>query len=168
MAPDIELTRLYGKADMEQQLEELSASYTELIDKATTEKQRLALNKQRENDIRDISAMRDRLRGTYNQPADPDNFFIRVGRTMRDANFLRMLGGMTMSAIPDLARPIAVNGLRPVGRGLRALAMSPKEFGMSVAEARRAAVGLDMVMNSRAASMADITDIYTCRGFTGC
>ena len=72
--------------------------------------------------------MRDRLRGTYRTPEDPNTFFIRAGRTLRDVNFLRMLGGMTLSAIPDIARPIAVNGLRPLGRAMKALAFAPQEF----------------------------------------
>lgn len=160
MAPDVELTRLYGKADMEDEIADIASSYKELIDAAKTEKERIKLNKQLEADQRDISAMRDRLRGSYRTPEDPNSFFIRAGRVLRDANFVRMLGGMTLSAIPDLSRPIAVNGLRPVSRGMMALATSPKRFGMAVAEARKAAVGLDMVLNSRVASMAEITDIY--------
>jgi hypothetical protein len=160
MAPDIELTRLYGNANMEQEIADIASSYKELIDAAKTEKAKLKLTEKMQADQRDISAMRDRLRGTYRTPDDPNSFFIRSGRVLRDANFVRMLGGMTLSAIPDLARPIAVNGLRPVARGMMALATSPKKFGMSVAEARKAAVGLDMVLNGRAASMAEITDIY--------
>lgn len=161
LAPDVELTRMYGSADMTEQLEEIIPnSYRELIDKSTTEKQRLDLDKRIEADQRDIAAMRDRLRGNYLIPNDPNSFFIRAGKTLRSVNFLRMLGGMTISAIPDLARPVAVNGLRPVARSLRALAISPRKVKMSLEEARRSAVGLDMVLNSRATSMAEITDIY--------
>lgn len=161
MAPDVELTRLYGSADMKEQIEELiPSSFKELIDKAKTEKERLNLTAKMEQAQIDISAMRDRLRGNYRTPEDPNSFFVRAGRVLRDANFVRMLGGMTLSAIPDLARPIAVNGLRPVARGMMALATSPKRFKMAKDEARRAAVGLDMVLNGRASSMADLTDIY--------
>ena len=160
MAPDLELSRLYGDANMEQQLIEVADSYKELIDAAKTEKQRTKLAKQLESDQNDISAMRDRLRGTYRTPENPNTFFIRSGRTIRDLNFVRMLGGMTLSAIPDMARPIAVNGLMPVAKGLKALATNPKRVGMSIKEAKKAAVGLDMVLNSRASSLAEINDIY--------
>jgi hypothetical protein len=160
MAPDVEISRLYGDANMQQQLDEVRDSYNELIKQATTEKQRTKLHKQLKNDTRDIEAIRDRLRGTYRQPEDPNSFFIRAGRTLRDANFMRMLGGMTISAIPDLSRPVAVNGLKPVARGLKALIMSPRVFGMALAEVKKAAVGWDMVLNGRVASLAEITDIY--------
>jgi len=160
MAPDIELNRMFGSSDLAQQVEDIASSYKPLIDKAKTEKDRIKLKKRMEGDIRDIEAMRDMLRGTYRVPEDPDSFFIRAGRTLRDVNFVRMLGGMTISAIPDLARPIAVNGLRPVARGLKALAFSGEKFKMAKAEAKKNAIGLDMVINSRVSSLADITDIY--------
>jgi hypothetical protein len=160
MAPDVEISRLYGDANMQQQLDEVRDSYNELIRQATTEKQRIKLHRQLKNDKRDIEAIRDRLRGTYRQPEDPDAFFIRGGKTIRDVNFMRMLGGMTLSAIPDLARPVAVNGLKPVARGLKALIMSPEVYGMAKAEAKKAAVGWDMVLNGRVASVAELTDIY--------
>lgn len=160
MAADVELSRLYGTADMTQQLDEISDSYSELIRNATTEKERIKLNDKLQSDLKDIQAMRDRLRGTYLTPEDPNSFFIRAGRTLRDVNFLRMLGGMTLSAIPDLARPIAVNGLRPVAKTLGAIAASPAQFKMALKEARRNAIGMDMVLNGRASSLAEITDIY--------
>lgn len=160
MAPDVELTKRFGRADLEDQIAEIVESYNQKLDEATTEKSRRALSNRRDADIRDIEAMRDRIRGTYRTPEDPNSFFIRANRALRDINFLRMLGGMTLSAIPDLARPVAVNGLRPVAKGLASLATSPKRFNMARLEAKKAAVGLDMVLNSRASSLAEITDVY--------
>ncbi|MCP4272999.1 MAG: hypothetical protein GY781_13740 [Gammaproteobacteria bacterium] len=160
MAPDIELTRLYGDMEMEAERKAIFDDYKPKIEAAKTEKQRVKLQKQAENNVRDMEAVRDRLRGTYRMPDDPDAFFVRAGRNLRDINFVRMLGGMTISAIPDMARPVAVNGLRPVGRGLKALATSPKKFKMAKAEAKRMGVGLDMVLNSRATTLADVADFY--------
>lgn len=50
---------------MGDQIRRVSEEYTRLIKEAKTPKQRAALEKQREADIRDITAMRDRLLGTY-------------------------------------------------------------------------------------------------------
>lgn len=164
MAPDVELTRAFGRADMIDQFDELKADYAELRQKAKKEGNTKALrqlDKSERQDIIDLEAVRDMMRGTYRTPENPDAFFIRAGRVLRDANFVRMLGGMTLSAIPDMARTVAVNGLRPVGRSLKALATSPQAVKMSKEEAKRAAVGLDMVLNSRASSLAEITDIYS-------
>lgn len=56
--------------------------------------------------------MRDRLLGTYGAPQDPRSFFVRAGRVARNINFLRLLGGMTVSAATDLMRPMMQHGLR--------------------------------------------------------
>lgn len=160
MGPDVELTRMFGSVDLKNNLENITDEYTKLIKKAKTEKQRLKLQEKQKADIRDLEAMRDRLRGTYRMPEDGNSFFVRAGRTLRDVNFLRMLGGMTLSAIPDLARPIAMNGLKPVARSIKAMAFAPAKFKLSRLEAKKAAVGLDMVLNSRAASLAELGDIY--------
>jgi hypothetical protein len=160
MAPDVELTKSFGRADLADQLEEVTKDWNKRIRDAKNKKERNKLENRKEADIRDLEAMRDRLRGTYRMPEDPNSFFVRAGRTLRDINFMRMLGSMTISAIPDIARPIAVNGLKPVAKGLRALATSPKRFGLARTEAKKAAVGLDMVLNSRASSLAEVGDIY--------
>jgi hypothetical protein len=160
MAPDVELTKQFGRPDLRDQLEEITKDFGERTKKTTTEAQRVKLEKQLNTALDDVSAMRDRLRGTYMVPNDPTKWFIRAPRFIRDVNFLRMLGGMTLSAIPDLARPIAVTGLRPVARGLKALAFSPKKFKMARLEAKKAGIGWDMVGNSRAITMADVADRY--------
>lgn len=165
MGPDIELNRMFGEVSGEGTIAQVDIRYEKLKKAAKTEKERTKLSDKQQADKRDLQAMWDRLRGTYRTPEDPNSFFIRAGRVLRDVNFLRMLGGMTISAIPDLARPIAVNGLKPMARAIKAMAFSPKTFKMAREEAKRAAVGLDMVLNSRAASMAEIGDIYA-RGTT--
>jgi len=161
MAPDIEISRRFGSPDMKSQIDDLNDDYMELLEEAKDEKQRMQIEKWRDSDVRDIEAMRDRLRGNYKTPADPNSFFTRAGRVIRDVNFLRMLGGMTLSAIPDLARPIAVNGLKPVSKALVSMVSDRDIWKMSKAEAKRNAIGLDMVLNSRAASLADVQDVYS-------
>ena len=160
MAPDVELTRQFGSVGLEKELKQIGKEYDDLLSKAKTEKQRAKMQKQKETALRDVEAVRDRLRGTYKAPENPDSFFVRAGRVLRDVNFMRMLGGMTLSAIPDMARPVAVNGLKPVSKGLMSLALSPKKFNIARNQAKKFAIGLDMVLNSRAMSMSDVADHY--------
>jgi hypothetical protein len=163
MAPDVELTRAFGRADLGDQIDEIKADYADLRETAKKKGKPKALkdlDRRERQDILDLEATRDLLRGTYRVPENPDAFFIRAGRVLRDANFVRMLGGMTLSAIPDMARPIAVNGLKPLGRTLKTLVTAPSKFNMARLEAKKAGAGLDMVLNSRASSMAELTDIY--------
>lgn len=158
-APDIELTRAFGNKSMERQLKDIQDEYDELMRANPNEQAKLA--KARENDIRDITAMRDRLVGTYGMPDDPSSFFVRAGRAMRNVNFVTKLGGMTVSAIPDLARGVMVNGFGNTMRGYGALITRSPALQANKAEMEKMAVGLETVLNTRSRLMADLVDSST-------
>ena len=84
--------------------------YTEAQRTAKTEKERIKLKKQADADIRDITAMRDRMRGVYAQP-DPDNVWVRAGRVSRNLNYMRFMGGVVASSVPDVARIFMAEGI---------------------------------------------------------
>lgn len=102
--------------------------------------------------------MRDRLVGTYGMPDDPSSFFVRVGAFLRNANFVTKLGGMTFSAIPDLARGVMVNGFSNAMRGYSALIARSPAFKASRAEQLKMAVGLETILHSWARAMNDLID----------
>ncbi len=163
VGPEIELTAQFGSKDMGEQIRQVSEEYTQLIKDAKTPKERGRLEKQRDADLRDIEAMRDRLIGTYGAPKDPRSFFVRAGRVARNINFLRLLGGMTISAATDLMRPVMQHGisksLRPMGvmlRNMSAVKVATKDL-------REMAVGLDYVLSTRTKAIADLTDPYSRR-----
>lgn len=89
-------------------------------------------------------------------PEDPGGFFIRAGRTARNLNGLRLLGGMTLSAMPDLARPLWKHGLAPYVKGTRAILGSKELRNMAKADLQRMGVGLDLVLDQRLRSMAEL------------
>ncbi len=163
VGPEIELTAQFGSKDMGEQIRQVSEEYTQLIKDAKTPKERAKLEKQREADLRDIEAMRDRLIGTYGAPKDPRSFFVRAGRVARNVNFLRLLGGMTISAATDLMRPVMQHGLskslRPMGTMLRNMAA----VKVAANDLREMAVGLDYVLSTRTKAIADLTDPYSRR-----
>lgn len=163
VGPEIELTAQFGSKDMGEQIRQVSEEYTQLIKDAKTPKERAKLEKQREADLRDIEAMRDRLIGTYGAPKDPRSFFVRAGRVARNVNFLRLLGGMTISAATDLMRPVMQHGLskslRPMGAMLRNMAA----VKVAAKDLREMAVGLDYVLSTRTKAIADLTDPYSRR-----
>lgn len=143
------------------QLQELRTEYDRLKGQAKTEKERIDLDKRMKADIRDIAAIRDRVLGTYKMPSDPNSWIVRTGRIARNANYLRLLGGMTLSAIPDISRNVMVHGLsRAVGDGFIPFAKNSKSIKLLKEEVRLAGSATDMVLNSRAASLADITDDF--------
>lgn len=161
MAPDVELQRQFGSIGLDDQLGRIQADYRRLMDAAPDEAARRRLERRRQNDIRDLAAMRDRLRGIYALPRDVNGFFPRTGRVLRTFNYMRLLGGMTVAAFTDLGKVVAEFGLgRVFGVGLRALATNFQGYRLAGEEVKRAGTALDMVLDSRAMAIADVMDDY--------
>ena len=153
---EVELTRAFGNKSLEKQLKDIQDEYDALMRQNPKDQAKLA--KARDNDIRDITALRDRLSGTYGMPDDPSSFFVRAGAFLRSANFVTKLGGMTVSAIPDLARGVMVNGFGNTMRGYSALITRSPAFKASRAEQLKMAVGLETILHTRARTMGDLVD----------
>ncbi|EGC4793712.1 hypothetical protein H9N65_001251 [Salmonella enterica] len=153
---EVELTRAFGNKSLEKQLKDIQDEYDALMRQNPKDQEKLA--KARDNDIRDITALRDRLAGTYGMPDDPSSFFVRAGAFLRSANFVTKLGGMTVSAIPDLARGVMVNGFGNTMRGYSALLTRSPAFKASRAEQLKMAVGLETILHTRARTMGDLVD----------
>lgn len=153
---EVELTRTFGNKSLDKQLKDIQDEYDALMRSKPAEQAKLA--KARDNDIRDITALRDRLVGTYGMPDDPSSFFVRAGAFLRSANFVTKLGGMTVSAIPDLARGVMVNGFSNSMRGYSALISRSPAFKACRAEMQKMAVGLETILHTRARTMGDLVD----------
>uniref|UniRef100_UPI0034D6C25D hypothetical protein n=1 Tax=Morganella morganii TaxID=582 RepID=UPI0034D6C25D len=165
VAPEIELTKRFGRVDMDGQIKAITEDYNRLISEAATPKERAKLEKRREADLRDIRAMRDRLLGTYGAPKDPASFFVRAGRVARHVNFLRLLGGMTISSLPDMARPIMQHGLRSSLKSLGKMLTDISAQRIAKADLREMGIGLEYALSSRSKVIADLNDPYSRRSF---
>ncbi|WP_432765982.1 hypothetical protein [Morganella morganii] len=165
VAPEIELTKRFGRVDMDGQIKAITEDYNRLISEAATPKERAKLEKRRDADLRDIRAMRDRLLGTYGAPKDPSSFFIRAGRVARHVNFLRLLGGMTISSLPDIARPIMQHGLRSSLKPLGKMMTDISKMRIAKADLREMGIGLEYALSSRSKVIADLNDPYSRRSF---
>lgn len=158
MSPDVELMRRFGSVDLQAEQKAIMDDYAELMKNATSEKERIKLGKQMDADIRDLAAMRDRIRGVYNI-ADSDNVWVRAQRVMRDLNYMRLLGGVVAASIPDVARIVGAEGIaRVFGSGLGPLIKNTKAFKMAAREAKLYGVGTDALMGGRAEIIADVAD----------
>jgi len=157
-AGDIEITKKFGDVNMVDQLKDIENWYAnKLKNKSLTEKQRLKLGKQRDADVRDIAGMRDRIRGVYG--FTPDNVWSRIGRSSRDLNYLRLLGGVTVSSLPDVARVFMAEGFaKTFSKGLAPLITNTKAFKIAAAESKRYGVGTDAMMSGKSDIIADVND----------
>ena len=175
MSADIELTNKFGSPDMAEQIRKTNdeanrkiAVVDGMLDKegkaATPEakaKERARLDKARKSAVRDIEGMRDRIRGQYALPSNPDGIVLRAGRVARNLNYLRLLGGMTLSAFPDMAGIVFKHGLTSTFHdGFLPLVSNIKAVRMASKEVKAAGTALDMVLDSRAMSLAEIGDDF--------
>ncbi|WP_234826361.1 hypothetical protein [Sinorhizobium meliloti] len=158
MSADVELARKFGSVDLKEEIRKINDEANAKIDKATTAAERTRLDKQRKDAIRDVEGIRDRLRGQYALPANPDGLVLRAGRVARNLNYLRLLGGMTISAIPDMGKVVFTHGLTSTFRdGFIPMIRNFKGFRLAAREVKQAGTALDMILDSRAMALADIT-----------
>ena len=175
MSADVELAKKFGSVDMAEQIRKINdeanrkiAAVDGMKDKdgkpSTPEakaNERARLDRARKSAVRDIEAMRDRLRGQYALPSNPDGIVLRAGRVARNLNYLRLLGGMTLSAFPDMAGIVLKHGLTSTFRdGFAPLVSNMKAVKLAGAEVKAAGTALDMILDSRAMSIAEIGDQF--------
>ena len=158
VAGDIELVRKFGDVNMTNEMKRIEDWYAnKLNDKTLTEKQLIKLNKQRISDSRDIAGMRDRIRGVYG--FSEDNIWTRMARSSRDLNYLRLLGGVTVSSLPDVSRVFMAEGFaKTFQSGLGPLIKNTKTFKVAASELKRYGVGDDAIKSGKSEIIADVGD----------
>ena len=161
MSADVEIAKKFGSVDLSEEIRKINDEANAKIAAETTDKGRARLDKSRKDAIRDLNGIRDRLRGQYALPSNPDSLVLRAGRVARGLNYLRLLGGMTLSAIPDMGKVVMEHGMTSTFRdGFIPLVKNFKAFRLAAQEVKDAGTALDMVLDNRAMAMADITDDF--------
>ena len=137
MGIDTELTRAFGSVDM-----------GDVIRNLPTQQAR-----------KDITAMRDILRGTYGRPADPLSHFNRGVGLIKNYSPLLYMGSATISSLTDIARPIMTEGLNAFfGTGMQLFRNRNAEILQRLNRRTIQEVGeaLEMTLSMRSFAMADI------------
>jgi hypothetical protein len=159
IAPDIELTKKFGDIEITSKIKEIQDDYMRLMERPDADV--IKLEKRMNADIRDIAALRDSLRNVYGVPENPMDWKVRTGRAFRQLNYIRLLGGMTISAIPDIARPVMVHGFgRVFGDAIVPLVRNFSAMGKLTQQMRDMGLASDMINNSRIRQHADVTDDF--------
>ncbi len=164
MSADLALKKVFGETGLKNTWQGVKDEYNALIrDAHSVGNGELAqrLQDEMEQARTYATAMRDRLRGTYGMPENSDDIWYRTGRAMRSLNYLRLLGGMTISSATDLGSIVIKNGLGNTLGGLVKITTNPAWAKMAKAEMKSASVGLDLILSGRAKAMADLMDPHT-------
>lgn len=167
MVPDMELIKRYGSIDLELELNQVAEDFQAQIFKVDqdpkykTEKQRQARRATLENEMndtmRDLMGVRDRLRGVYGMPTDPESLSERVASNLIHLNYLRLMGGVTISSLPDLPRAVMTYGVgKTAGTAFRALTGNFNTIKLLDDELKAAGTGFEMVLNTRIMEMTDL------------
>lgn len=164
MAPDVELSAKFGDVTMKEQIQRLTDELNQKMSNMPDGPEKVKLQDRYAAARRDLEALRDRLRGTYALPDDPDSFMYRAGKVALNMNYLARMGGVTISSIPDLFRPIGRYGLNAFRDGwipwVEALGRKEAGFRLAAREARLAGTAIDMIRDQRLVEMSDIIDDF--------
>jgi hypothetical protein len=160
MAAEVELTEKFGSADMKDTIDGIRKDYEQLRKGALSEAKRMQLDKAERRDIQNLEAFRDMIRGTY-RSAEEGSDWSKLTRAAMTWNYMRLLGGVTISSLTDASRVIGVHGLRATfSEALPALVSGLQAAKISRGDARRLGVVAESVLQSRLSSLADLNDPY--------
>lgn len=166
MIPDIELTKRFGSIDMTTQFKAIADDFEEklaAIDSKSPDagKQRKALTAKRDQAMKNVAAIRDRLRGTYGLPENPDALGYRAIQTAKSINHIRLMGGVTLSSIPDTARTMMANGFGNfAGVALETFTKGLSSIKGAADEVKLSGAGWELVNDTRTMAMADLLDDF--------
>lgn len=169
VVPDVLLTEKFGDVDMTPAFRELADEHGALSREAGSEKERVALRKQYDAAVRDLAAVRDRIKGTYGFSSQANMRALgRASQAVRAFNTITMMGGAAVSSLSDAAGAVFRHGLgtvmtdawAPFARHLAA--GLPKEGAFAQARQQYRAMGIaaEMALGQRHQSFDEIGNVY--------
>lgn len=166
MAAEVEMTRKFGSPDMKDQIAAIRTDYAderakiEATNPKDKERQLMKLADRERRDVEDVRAVRDILRGTFGAKQN-GTLGARALAVANTFNFLRSMGGMAVSSVTDIARPMFVHGLGAfMSDGIKPLVTNLHAVKLSVREAKLAGTVAEKILHTRLATWSEITDPY--------
>lgn len=104
------LLEKFGSVDLKPQIAAIQDRFATLKGRATSEKERAMLAAQEKDLINVVTTLRNRVLGIDGLPDDPESFLVYMSRSMRQVNYLRMMGGTMLSSVTDIATSALSNG----------------------------------------------------------
>ena len=156
--PQIELRKTFGSTELEKEFQAITDAYHTKLEYARSDEAKAALIKQQNADIGDLTLLRDRVLNQTGPKGNEPLQMVRAAQLARSFNYLRMLGGQTLSAIPDVGRLVTRYGLANTGRRLAAFLGSSEARALTKADAQRMGTALDTVLHTRMHTLDGIGD----------
>lgn len=166
MVPDVLLTEKFGDVRMTETFRKINEEYAAKIDAAKSEKERTALEKDKQGAISDLAAIRDRIRGTYAISSEaPMRNAARVAGVMKNYNVLSSMGSAALSSLPDMAGAVIRHGMVNVFNDAWApffkfLTKQSDAFPEANRQYRAMGISVESVLASRHHALSDTLDTY--------
>ena len=158
MQPYLIMREAFDGRTMDEMLSLVDDDYRLLLaDKSIDDKQRTKLSKDLQKDKDRLRVIHDRLMHQVQRAVNPGSAAERVTQFAKAWNTATYLGGVVLSSLPDLARPLANYGLRSYGKGL-AKAFSQMFSGkgsISSIQVKRTGSALQRTLNDRVMQLTD-------------
>jgi hypothetical protein len=168
MAPDNELMVKFGTLDFDVIKDKVRDDYdiirnhnekrTDITDKKRA-KRSTAIEEELSEDIKNLEGMWQKLRGTYAQPDDytaPAHVLERTGLAW---NFVRLLGDVVASSVPDMGRQVMVHGFnRSYGALFKSVMQDVQGLKMAANEMAEIGVALDITNSMTALRRANMDE----------
>lgn len=152
--PDLEITKRFGDVQMTDALQRIDDEVEQQILQAKTEKTRTRIKREGEIRKAELEAVRDRIRGLYGVPEDPNGFWTRSNRVTRTLSYMGLLGGIVISAVPDLASVIGRSGMEAAYGATNVRRLFDAARGVN----RELGGAAEWYLNSRAVAISEILD----------
>lgn len=164
MGADVELVNRFGRVDMEDQISKIRENYAQLRKGIKSERKLQELSEREKADIRDITSLRDLLRGQslYSHPVEQN--YAAISRGFAHVNYLRSMGEVALASLTETVRPAMVHGLLPYVQTIGRLATGLKGIKLAVREGQLGGNISERVLGHRLATISEIVDPYASRG----
>lgn len=159
IVPDIEMARRFGDGGFAERKQKIMDEGMKAAKQAKTPRQKKLAIEEAQERAKELQQMADRITGRFGVPKDPKEGWVRASRIGRTISYMGYLGGMTISAIPDVAGIIGRNGIE-AAFGSTTLLTDPKRLGLAIKDAQEMGAAAEWYLNARAMSIADIADQY--------
>lgn len=154
MQPYLIMKEAFDGKSLDELIVEIQEEYKILMNKPGVDAKKLSTEMGK--DIDRLNVIHNRLMHNVQRAVNPRNVAEKVTQFAKVWNTTTYLGGITLSSIPDLARPIANYGLRSFGKGIAAMVMGGlKKGSMSNVQAKRTGAMLQRTLNDRIMQMTD-------------
>lgn len=165
---DAELVREFGDTKtapqealtMKTYMDDIKKEYADLAaEKGLTEKERKAIKAEGDKVLAAIDGMLQRIRGIYDLPQGKSMGVRRFNAAMRNLNYVRLMGGVVASSIPDIGKIIASEGfMRAFGDGFAPMVKSLRGMSPARKDIRYHGIGAETITSGRIEAVADISD----------